>query len=466
MQHRNRDVPTGWLIEELWGDSSPHSALATLQTYIYQLRKFLAGCLGTDRATEMLQTKPAGYRLRVRDEDVDDGVFGDLVDQASGALQEGELHRTVELARSALDQWRGPALADVQKGPLLEAYSAQLQEDRLRAIELRIDAELQLGRHRELISELKALTVMYALNEGLHGKLMLALYAADRRSEALETFQRLRATLVRELGLEPTDKVQRLHQAILDGSIKVGPEPGRGAAPSRSRAIPPPAQLPPDIGDFIGRDAELDEIRRRFEEGLCGGALPVVGILGTEGIGKTAMAVRSARQMRAEFPDAQFYVSYRAGRMSPGDVLYGFLRAVGFGEAQIPDDLDERSRLFRSWTAERRALVVLDDVAEAEEVTPLLPGSDACAVIVTSRAPVRGLSGVRYVRLDALSIDDSLLLLRHIVGAPLVDGEPRSARGHLAGCAGVPRRIRELGDEMLSPPENDLVTLPIVRSRT
>lgn len=449
MQHRNRHVPTGWLIEELWGGSSPASALATLQTYIYQLRKFLNATVGEETAAGMLQTKPAGYRLRVSDDDLDEGAFAALVRQARTALRAAEPQRAVELARAALDQWNGPALADVQKGPLLEAYSAKLEEDRLAAIELRLDAELALGHHRALISELKALTVMYPLNEGLHAKLMRALYAADRRCEALETFQGLRATLVDELGLEPTETIQRIHQAILNGSLPT--EVGR-ARPARVKAIPQPAQLPPDIADFIGRGSELADLKRRCDEGIQVTGLPLIGIIGREGVGKTATAVRAAWQMRTAFPDAQFYVSYRTGEtQDAGDVLYGFLRAAGLRDEEVPRGLDDRSGLFRSWTADRRIMVVLDAVTSAEQVVPLLPAGGSCVVIFTGRAPVRGLPGVQYVHLDALDDDDSLTLLHGILGSMLANRTPWAQR-LLSGCEGVPRRIRELGDEVLSGP--------------
>jgi DNA-binding SARP family transcriptional activator len=451
MQHRNHSVPTGWLIEELWGDSSPSSALATLQTYIYQLRKFLTAAVGPETAAEILQTTPAGYRLRIRDEDVDDGVFGGLVREAGSALQNEDPQRAVELARQALDQWRGPVLTDVQKGPLLEAYSAQLQEDRLRAIELRIDAELQLGRHRTLISELKALTISYPLNEGLHTRLMVVLYRAERRCEALETYQRLRATLIDELGLEPTAKAQRIHQAILTGDLNIGSEPDR--ARKRTAVLPAPAQLPPDIADFTARGHEICELKHRSCDAVGRGTLPITGVIGPPGIGKTAIAIRAARQMADRFPDAQFYQSYGCGpQVAAGEVLFRFLRATGIDPAGIPDDTEERSQLFRSWLASRRALVVLDDVQCAEQVMPLLPGSDTCAVLVTSQSPIRGLPGARYVRLDALGDNDSYRLLHQIVDTSVAQSELRAARPMLTECDGMPQRIRELGDEILSHP--------------
>src|SRR5829696_914819 len=193
----NHVVQTSELIDELWGERPPMSALSTLQTYVYKLRRLLAA----ERAPgeEMLTTRPSGYRLDADPDDLDFHRFERLIDAGRNALEAGRS----ELASSALGQaltlWRGPALFDVETGSLLSAQAIRLEERRLHALELRLDADLALGRHQDLVGELKALASSHPLQEGFHAKLMLVLHRSGRRHDALDVYRRLRAVLADEL---------------------------------------------------------------------------------------------------------------------------------------------------------------------------------------------------------------------------------------------------------------------------
>lgn len=219
----NQVVTTQSFIEELWGYEPPRSALTTVQTYIYQLRKMLDG-----HKAEIIITKPLGYVLRVQPGELDLHRFEQLVKDGQEALSRGDVEYASSALRKALALWRRPALADVSTGPLLEAHVAALGERRMSALEQRIEADLQLGRHRELIGELKSLIIAHQLHEWFHAALMLALCRSGRRAEALDVYQRLRRFLSEELGLEPSSDLQHLQRAVLtaDPSLELPPQPG------------------------------------------------------------------------------------------------------------------------------------------------------------------------------------------------------------------------------------------------
>jgi SARP family transcriptional regulator, regulator of embCAB operon len=222
--HADEVVPVASILKELWDDEPPRSGLTTLQTYVLHLRKLLASlarCPSEEIAREVLVTATGGYTLRVGMARLDLCDFQDHLMEGQKMRGAGQDVQAVHHLRSALELWRGPALADVPAGRLLESKVRELEEWRLVALEFLIEAELQLGMHREVVAKLAGLAVENPLHEGLHRQYMVALHLAGRRAQALEVFHRLRSTLVRELGLEPAPHLQRLQQAILTGEADV-----------------------------------------------------------------------------------------------------------------------------------------------------------------------------------------------------------------------------------------------------
>ncbi|MET8951058.1 AfsR/SARP family transcriptional regulator [Streptomyces sp. NPDC004393] len=212
----NKLVLTETLAEELWQHNPPPTAMATLQTYVYQLRKSL-GADGRDREGMIrTRTDPSGYVLNVDPEKVDLVRFRTLLGQGRRALEEHRPERASDLLHRALSLWQGPVFGGVRSGPVLEGHAAYLEEERMNALELRIDADLRIGRHRELVSELKSLTVAHPLHEWFQSRLMIALHLSSRRGEALETFHRYRHVLQEELGLEPNHEIQQVQRDILN----------------------------------------------------------------------------------------------------------------------------------------------------------------------------------------------------------------------------------------------------------
>jgi DNA-binding SARP family transcriptional activator len=236
-----RVMPVPTLMEEIWGTDLPQSAMTTLQTYIMQLRRCLGTAMGPDApgaAKNILATRHGGYLLQIPPESVDVHTYERLVAEGQEAFEGGEDERAARCLRQALGLWQGPALVDVRLGPVLEIEVMRLEESRLVTVERRIDADLRLGRHAELIAELTDLIARHPQHEGLHAQAMVALYRSGRQASALDVFRKLREGLIEELGVEPSPQLQRLHQAMLavDPELDVVAGPRRGSTFDRYAA--------------------------------------------------------------------------------------------------------------------------------------------------------------------------------------------------------------------------------------
>ncbi len=473
---RNTVVQTRELIDELWRESPPPSAMTTLQTYIYKLRKILlehgnGDCLGT---------RPGGYTLVVPDSAVDLAHFEKEAHEGRLLLESGDVEAAARTLRSALALWRGPALLDVTHGDLLSSYVTRLEELRFRTLELRIEADLRLGLHRETISELKSLVLTHPLHEKLHASLMIALSRSGRRHEALETYQKLRRSMIEDLGLEPGHDLRKLHQSLLADDLSPIPDAGspRGrvprqrsgeeplAAPHRTGRVqgaprgprPFSTRLPPDLADFTGRTAVLERITAGLAPDASGTRPPVprtVAISGMPGVGKSALAVRLAHRLRPRFEDGYLYVDLKdaaGNRATAGHVLQHLLCTLGVAPDDLPATLQERSRMFRSLCSGARLLVVLDGASSTADVRPLLPESPTCATIITSQRRLRGLVGVWNVEIGPLNRAESTALLRSIVGASRLDRAPRTVERLVEASGGFPPALRSIGDRLAAAP--------------
>ncbi|MER8062449.1 MULTISPECIES: AfsR/SARP family transcriptional regulator [unclassified Streptomyces] len=225
--HADHMVPVAALTEELWGENPPRSARTTLQTYVLQLRDLIGAALsrqaaeGAITAKDVLVTLPGGYRLDTHGGRLDFREFERCAGAGYRAVDAGDHEDGARRLREALSLWNGAALADVQSGSQIALEVRRLEEARLCALDQRIDADLRLGRHRELLSELTVLVSRYRMHENLHGQFMVALYRSGRRGEALNVYRRLHTAMVRELGLEPSPALSRLQRSILSAH----PEP-------------------------------------------------------------------------------------------------------------------------------------------------------------------------------------------------------------------------------------------------
>lgn len=470
-----RVLPVARLAEALW-DVPPPTARGTLQVYVSRLRKLLGG-LGV-----ALVGTGGGYRLDVDPADVDLHRFREGVARARATADVAVRRR---LLATALGEWRGAPLADTADGPLRNRLVVALAEERLAALEDRLEADLELGRHHDVVGDLTALAAEHPGRERVAGALMLALHRCGRRVEALEVYRRLRGLLIEQAGVEPGADLRHLHQRLLADADTPAPA-----------TTPTPRQLPP-AGDLVAREgylAGLDALLASQAAARAGdgplaavdggaavspragsGAGPVVGdgfagpvvvaLVGTPGVGKTALALRWAHRVAERFPDGQLYADlggHGEGEPAlPRAVLGEFLRALGVHRDHVPESEAERSALCRSLLADRRVLLVLDNARSAEQVRPLLPGAPGCAVVVTSRAELAGLAArdnAHPVAVVPLSADDGVALLRGVLGRR-VDVEPAAAARLVDLCGGLPLALRVVAHRAVRRPSVTLTAL-------
>ncbi|MEV6599733.1 AfsR/SARP family transcriptional regulator [Actinoplanes sp. NPDC051346] len=452
----NTVVSTDQIIEELWEERPPSSATTTLQTYVYHLRKLYQLGLGGrgpadhyDAAPPTLHRSSNGYILSLDEGAVDSAEFLRLAERARTQLEAGSVETAADTIRAALALWRGPALVDVTSGSLLRAMTVWLEEQRRGLTLQRIDADLRLCRHHDIIGELTGMVAQRPTDESLQARLMLSLYRAGRRFDALRVYQKARSTLAEELGLEPMQELQRVHQAVLlaDPTIEppvlgdADPVIGGGTRPTSEQ----PDLLPPDVGDFVGRTAETAQITRvlaRQERG----APPAVVVVGAPGVGKSTLCVHLAHRLRDDYPDGRLYARLTddTGRpVDPAEALGGFLRSAGYTGSRLPESLAERSSLFRSWSAGRRVLVVLDDVVGAEQLQHLLPTGPRCATVIAARRRFSHPSVSSTVNLRPFDRGEALRLLTSVLGEQRVRPQLAAVHELIDLCEGLPAALRE-----------------------
>ncbi|SFA89655.1 DNA-binding transcriptional activator of the SARP family [Amycolatopsis marina] len=429
----------------LWGNTPPKSATKNVQTYVHRLRRQLG-----DPARVVRQG--GGYLVPVDRDELDAARFEHLAEAGRAAEAAGLVDEASRRLHEALRLWRGPAFAGMTDVPMLAAEAMRLDEVRLSVLQSRIAVDLTLGRHTELLGELTALTRAHPLRERLRAQLMLALYRCGRRADALAEYTRARTTLIEETGLDPADELHDLQQRILAQDPSLDLAPRVAATLTGAPATPAPAELPPGIADFTGRDDEVAGLTEVLTAPRPG-TVAMAGIAGLGGLGKTTLAVHVAHRIASRFPDGQLYADLRgasADPVRPADVLSRFLFALGISSTGIPESLDERVALFRSCLAGRRVLVLLDNVAGEEQVRPLLPGGSGTAVLLTGRVRLVGLEGASMLELDVLPSAQAMGLLSNIVGYERVQDEPEAAREIVRLCGRVPLAVRISAARLLS----------------
>ncbi|MCW8103382.1 AfsR/SARP family transcriptional regulator [Streptomyces tauricus] len=439
-------VSAGGLVDAVWGTGAPASALGILRGYVHRLRKSLEP--DADAASSVISSTGDGYQLRTASIESDLSIFRDLLVQAERARGAADARSTVAYLRDALRLWQGTALAGM-RGEYAQSRRQRLDELRLSAQAARITAELDLGAHAQITTELAALVTEHPLDERFRELLMLALYRSGQQAAALATYREAQTLLVSELGIDPGPALQAMYRSVLraDSGLLTPPAPVE-PAPSQVPAVPPgqastiPAQLPADPPVFVGRAAELAEVTRL----PSAGTVVVSAIAGMAGVGKTAFAVHWARQVSDRFTDGQLYLNLRgfdpvAPPVTPEHAVRTLLESLGADRHSLPHDLDALVGLYRTMLTGRRVLILLDNARDAAQVRPLLPGAPGCLVIVTSRNRLTGLvatDGAHPLNLDVLSVREARELLTRRIGPRRTAAEPGAVEEIITRCARLP----------------------------
>lgn len=429
-----RTATASELLDAVWGESPPNTALAALRSYAFRLRK----ALGPDA----LVTDSGGYSLNVEADALDCTAVERLAAEAD-RQRAADPVRARGLLATALDMWHGEPLAGLP-GPHAETQRSRLAEWHLGLIESRLELDLELGAHAEAVSELTALSADHPLQERLRALLMLALYRSGRQAEALGVYADTRRLLAEELGIDPAAELSELHQRILEADPALA-APATPGAPG-TQEIVKPAQLPATVADFTGRASVVRELSEQLSAASEGsGVMAVSAVAGIGGVGKTTLAVHVAHAAREAFPDGQLYVDLQGTDPRPAEpeaVLGSFLRALGIPDASLPESLADRAALYRTTLDGRRVLALLDNAYDAAQIRQLLPGTPGCAALVTSRVRMVDLAGAHLVDLDVMSPEEALQLFTRIVGTERVSSERQAALDVVAACGFLPLAIR------------------------
>jgi DNA-binding SARP family transcriptional activator/tetratricopeptide (TPR) repeat protein len=441
-------LPTETLVDRLWDEQPPAKARESLSVYIARLRASLRQGVGD--GVRLLGRAQGGYLLEVDPEAVDVHRFRRLHRQAVALRASGDYGDAAELLHEADGLWRGPALAGIG-GDWVTRMRDVLEEERRAAIIERIGCELELGRHADLVGELRSLLTRYPFDEMLVAHQMTALYRIGRQADALSLYRESRRRLIEEQGTEPGTMLSELHLRMLNG------DPGLDISPTGRRAIQVavPDTLPLEVADFVGRDKELALLTTGQ-----GGSPAIAIIEGMPGVGKTTLAVRAARMMAGEYPDGMIYLNLRShDPQSPSlhqsEALHRLLRMLSVPAAQIPKTLDERAALWRAHLGRRRFVVILDDAAGHDQIRLLLPPTGQSLILITTRRRFRDLDGARIVTLDVLSTDDAVALFRRVVGeSRALDAEQVAAAVGL--CGRLPLAIQVIAGRFAQAAEPSL----------
>ncbi|GAA4919186.1 BTAD domain-containing putative transcriptional regulator [Streptomonospora salina] len=451
-----KEVTVDRLIEYLWDDDPPRTARSVIQVQISHLRRSFP---------DVIKTTAGGYLARVDPDDVDLHRFRSFVARAKAA---GDPAEEVVLWDEALTCWRGQPFSGTGSEYLGNTVVRPLLEERWSAWTAWAQCAFALHRYTEIVSRVTPLVRQDPFREQLQYFLIAALYRSGQRASALSAFQECRAYLAEELGVDPSPEVMELHGRILrETESDVGRIIG-AAEPSETPEQPESEEqdqrprdfvarndLPRDIPDFTGRENDLErllDLGTRDE-----GQAEIAVITGLGGAGKTTLAVHGAHRLADRFPDGLLFTdlygyTIEHEPVSPASALGSLLRAIGVQPEAIPETVEERAALWRASLTGRRVLIVLDNVANFAQISPLLAAAPGSFTIVTSRQDLPGLSGAQYISLGMLDDEASLQLFAAVLGQERIEQEHGTAHEVVRMCGGLPLALRIVAGRMLSRP--------------
>ncbi|MBF5002503.1 winged helix-turn-helix domain-containing protein, partial [Nocardia sp. BSTN01] len=456
------------LVDRVWDDVPPASARNVIYSYLTRVRQTIAVLRKLDNGcTDMvLERTAAGYSLHIADEFVDMRRFYDLV-RTARAPEQPDYQRSL-LLEQALSLWQGEALSGMNSG-WAEGVRSTAESIRIDATIEWADALLRIGAPERVISPLRARIATASLVESLWERLITGLYHTGRSMEALTEYQRARDLFGRELGADPSAQLQQLYAGIL-ANEDIAPAPRRAHRPAvvgsvgaasqtlgadlRGSTVDGPADavrpeplipqtLPRDRSDFLGRESESAEILSVLRDSKVAARACV--IIGHEGMGKATLAVHVAHQLGDDFPDGRLYARMRdqnGNRIDPRAMLRRLVASLG--ERSLPADagLDCLVDAYRTRLSNRRILVVLTDVADDEQLEPLIPASADTGLLVTTRSPLTALAGSPVIVMRPFDEREAHEFMRGAIGGARVDAEPIAVRNLIAICGRRPLALR------------------------
>ncbi|GAA2353318.1 AfsR/SARP family transcriptional regulator [Dactylosporangium salmoneum] len=440
----NRLVPVESLVDALWDEAPPRSAVANVRTYAVRVRRLLAD--PESAAGSRLLGRERAYRIAVQPGELDLAEFTELAAQGRASLRAGDAARAMERLIAALACWRDDhaGVGLVRAGALGQRLAA-LDDERLRTAEDLVDARLALNHHDVLIGELRRTVAEHPLRERSWGQLMLALYRAGDVAGGLHSFLEARAALRREMGVEPGPELLRLHAAMLarDPALnETSPVVAADAAPApplvMHRPRPePPRQLPPGPAVLVGRDQAAGGVLAAVDAGAR-----IVCVYGPPGAGTSAFAAHAAHLLAPRYPDGQLFVQLGPAT-DTGAAAAHLLHSLGVADEAVPRGVAARTARLRTAFASRRVLLLADGVDDVAQVRPLLPAGPGCLAVIAASRPLPTLDGAALVPLPPLPPRDAVELLRRALGQEPETEDDAAVLHELADrCEGLPLALR------------------------
>ncbi|MFD1544567.1 AfsR/SARP family transcriptional regulator [Nonomuraea guangzhouensis] len=446
------------LVDGLWGQDPPRTALNVLYRTVGMLRRALEPDLRAREAGRWLVRAAGGYRLVVDATSADLLRFREDMVRARVSAAEGRPAEAVEGYSRALRLWRGAAGAGITPEVRARPVFVALDREFTAAVGEAADYALAAGLSARLLPTVRAAAEREPLDELSQARLVRLLAATGHQAEALGVYRKVRERLAEDLGIDPGPELMAAGEGVL-GRPAAGSalrDPGKAYGPQEG--VSRPAQLPADSPVFAGRHAELAALEDHDAAGIR-------VICGMGGIGKTALAVHWAHQVAHRCTDGQLYVNLRGFHpseraMSAGEALSVLLAGLGVAAAEIPSAVEARAALFRGRVAGRRMLLLLDNARDEEQVRPLLSAATGCLVVVTSRDRLGGLTGAaRSMALGPLPEHEAADLLRARLGAERVNAESDAAAQLRSLCGGLPLALAIVTAHALTHPSFTLAAI-------
>ncbi|MFY1573668.1 AfsR/SARP family transcriptional regulator [Verrucosispora sp. WMMD703] len=466
----SRTVSLEELIDEIWPDDPPRSAVPNVRTYAANLRRTFGA---HDAGQGVLVRQRGGYRLEVAADDVDLFHFLDRVERARQLNHRDDPGTARSLLSGVMPLWCGPPLLGVPLGASLAAHVAAAQEQHLLAVELLADLHLAADRVEDAVPLLWRTVAAHPTREPALLLLMRALHRRGDVAGAISVFRSAARVMRAELGVEPGSDLRRLHQEMVGhraAPVSVSPGAGSGGSDDSSARTSTTPEidgtdwdwLPRPVAHFVGREALVERMIGRSR--AAAGPAPVVHLIdGMAGSGKTTLAVQVARRLAATYPDGRLFIDLRGhdegNAMDSATALVVLLRQLGVPAPRIPVDVDERRGLWRRELSARSAVVVLDNAADSDQVAPLLPVTASSVILVTSRRRLLDLDVGPPESLSVLSPEEGLRLLAISAGKERVHADPESAAEIVRNCGYLPLAIRLVGSRLAHRRNRRLVDL-------